>query len=213
MDPKNPGFGCRPDRSFLDCYGRMDDRNFHNGDAYKKESNPMDDLALRDYFGFDEFDLDANRNGRLSEKQQKEMANLDKGTSPILIGLDLFLFAVASIFPIVFKQINLVTGIWMLIWGGLGCYVLYCILFPSSTPISKIIVKKAEGPVHFVAVESGAAGSEIEYNLRIGKEKLEDVDQELTDIMNKGDVFAVYYYDRKDSSGKHILSAEWLSKG
>ncbi|HVM71678.1 MAG TPA: hypothetical protein VMT91_07955 [Anaerolineales bacterium] len=173
----------------------------------------MDEQALRNYYEFDESDLEANRNGRLSDSQRRKLLALDKGTNPILIGLVVIFFAVASIFPLVYRQVNPATVIWVLIWGGLGCYVLYCILFPSSTSIAKITVKKAEGPIRFVAVESGSSGNELEYELRIGKVKLDREDHELTDIMKAGDVFAVYYYDRKDGTGNHILSAQWLSAG
>jgi hypothetical protein len=172
----------------------------------------MDEKALADYFEFDEYDLAANRNGRLSERQRRKLVELDKGSNPILIGLALFFLAVASIFPLVFKQVNPGTVIWVLIWGGLGCYVLYCLLFPSATPISKIIVKKVEGPVHFVPMDGGRY-AEVEYSFRIGKEKMEAVDHRLTDIMQAGDNFTVYFHDPKDGTGNHILSLEYLSKG
>jgi hypothetical protein len=172
----------------------------------------MDDQALRDYFEFDELDLTTNRNGKLSEKQQGKLVKLDKGSNPILIGLALFFFAIASIFPLVFRRVNAGTVIWVLIWGGLGCYTLYCILFPSSTPIAKITVKKVEGPIHFVAMNSSRY-AEVEYSLRIGKEKLEVVDHALRDIMKDGDIYAIYFYNPNDGTGNHVVSLEYLSKG
>jgi hypothetical protein len=39
--------------------------------ATKDSEAKMDDQKLRDIFKFDESDLDANRNGNLSEKQKK----------------------------------------------------------------------------------------------------------------------------------------------
>jgi hypothetical protein len=77
--------------------------NPHHKDTYKNRSHLMDDQALRDYFEFDELDLATNRNGKLSKKQQEKLVELDKGSNPILIGLALFSFAIASIFPLVFR--------------------------------------------------------------------------------------------------------------
>ena len=59
----------------------------------------MDDQALRNYFEFDQADLDANRNGKLSEKQEQKLAELEKGRSPFAIGLIVVLFGIAAILP------------------------------------------------------------------------------------------------------------------
>jgi len=40
----------------------------------------MDDRALRDYFKFDEDDLDANRSGEYSEKQKRKLVQEKKIT-------------------------------------------------------------------------------------------------------------------------------------
>ena len=172
----------------------------------------MDDKALQEYFFFDEADLNDNRSGRLSEKQLKKLKDDDKGASRFVIIAMLVLFGIAAIFPIIYKAITFAVIIWVVIWGGLGLYCLYCILFPAAISPSKIVLKKAEGPVKFVAMDS-SNNSEIEYDLRIGKVKLEVVSNDCTEIMKKGDVYAVYYYDTKDGTGNHVTSLEWLADG
>jgi hypothetical protein len=172
----------------------------------------MDDKDLQEYFFFDDADLNANRKGRLSEKQLKKLKEDDRGANKFVFLAMLALFGIASIFPLIYRQITLPVIFWVAVWGGLGMYCLYCLLFPTTTPLSKIAVKKVEGPIKFVAMD-GSHNSEIEYDLRIGKVKLQVVSNDCTEIMKKGDVYAVYYYDLKDGTGNHVTSLEWLANG
>jgi hypothetical protein len=172
----------------------------------------VDDKALQEYFFFDGADLNANRNGRLSDKQLKKLKEDDKGASKFVVIAMLVLFGIASIFPIIYKQITLEVILWVVVWGGLGSYCLYCLLFPAATPVSKIVLKKAEGPIKFVAMDA-SNNNEIEYNLRIGKVKLQVVSNDCTELMKNGDVYAVYYYDLKDGTGNQVTSLERLADG
>jgi hypothetical protein len=144
----------------------------------------VDDKVLQEYFFYDEADLNANRNGSLSEKQLKKLKDDDKGASKFVVIAMLVLFGIASIFPLIYKQITLPVIFWVAVWGGLGLYCLYCILYPAAIPVSKIVLKKAEGPIKFVAMD-GSNHSEIEYDLRIGKVKLQVVSNDCTEIMKK----------------------------
>ena len=187
----------------------------------------MDDQGLKDYFIFDDADLTANRSGKLSEKQEKKLAKQDKDGKKFLIPLALLFFAIASIFPIVFIPLAITafrqndTGaavgnligpvIWVLVWGGIG-YAFLHNYFDDNHALSKIAIKKVEGPVQFVALKS-KPGDNVQYTLHIGKSKLEVVEDHLRTAMPEGDTYAVYYYKFKDSTGNHVLSAEWLSKG
>ncbi len=71
----------------------------------------MEDQALKDYFHFDEGDLQANRNGQLSDRQRRIVLadqksdrrwNLMGG-----LGCGVGLLAIASIFPLVFIPMGL----------------------------------------------------------------------------------------------------------
>jgi hypothetical protein len=184
----------------------------------------MGNKALEEYFFFDDRDLDANRNGFVSENQLKKLQELDKGARNILIGMGSFFVLIGLIWPLISFFPNLLAVlqnqplktqptllaplIWALVWGALACFVFYKGLFTS---VPKITVFKVTGPVHFAALESGSPGSEIIYSLKIGHEKLDEVESALTEIMTEGDTYAVYFYDLKDGSGKHVLSLEHLS--
>lgn len=170
----------------------------------------MDDQALRNYFEFDQADLDANRNGKLSEKQEQKLAELEKGLKPFAIGLIVVLFGIAAILPLAEKKFDLFSILWALVWAGLGCYAFYVNFINKSNSVSKIKIRKAEGPVRTALFGSSNTG-EKEYELRIGKELFFPVYHELIHIMKKGDIFAIYY--RKDNDGNHAMSAEWLSSG
>jgi len=167
----------------------------------------MDEQAVKEYFLFDNADLKANQDGRLSEKQQEKMADLEKGSNVIIIALIIVFFGIASILPIVTLRFDLITLIWVLVWGGSGCYCLYSAFFNKSTSIAKVVVEKETGPVHFTSATNGSV-NETEFTLHVGKVRLEVVSAEITDIIQKGDVFTVYYYALKDGTGNEVLSME-----
>jgi hypothetical protein len=194
----------------------------------------MDNQALRDYFKFDDVDLNANRSGKLSEKQQKKLA--EKNTSSQKWGLGLGLgggvlfFGIASIFPLVFipmavtawQQHNTGTALgiliaplfWVLIWGGIGCVLIYIGFRSAVRDRSKFLLKSVSGPINIVGVEvQGEHGhTSIAHELHIAKEEF-DVDEELGGLMMQGDVYAVYFIENMDGSDENVLSLEWLSKG
>ena len=195
----------------------------------------MDDQALQDYFKFDAADLDANRNGKLSEKQQQKLvqektSSKKWGTWGGFIG-GLFFLGIASIFPIVFIPMavaswqqhdiggtigNLIGPIiWVLVWGAIGVFLVVSGFRRAfKPPESKVLLKKVAGPINIVAVEeSGSHGSTyIDHELHIGKEEF-DVDEDLAGLMMQGDVYAIYYTEDLDGTDQEILSVEKLPKG
>jgi hypothetical protein len=69
----------------------------------------MYDQVLRDKFKFDEADLNANRNGRVTEKQQKNLSENIKKTRIIGFGVGCCLLVLASFLPFVAILISLVA--------------------------------------------------------------------------------------------------------
>ncbi len=191
----------------------------------------MSDFALREFFGFDESDLFANRSGRLSPKQQAKINEIEKGANQIFVwaGVVFILLALAGTYgifrPVIgsdwkFTGISDVVGPILgltVIWGILGFVAVGSFRLSRSSTDSSI--QKVEGKVNFVKVEKrksskSASGSTTyrtvqEYELRVGRVAFEDVDEELLNIMEEGDTYAFYY--TKDT--KEILSCEFISKG
>lgn len=191
----------------------------------------MSDFALREFFGFDESDLFANRSGRLSPKQQAKINEIEKGANQIFVwaGVVFILLALAGTYgifrPVIgsdwkFTGISDVVGPILgltVIWGILGFLTVGSFRLSRSSTDSSI--QKVEGKVNFVKAEKRksyktASGSTSyrtveEYELRVGRIAFEDVEEELLNIIEEGDTYA-FYYTRKT---KDILSCEFISKG
>ena len=195
----------------------------------------MDDQALGDFLHFNETDLYANRNGRLSEKQQQTLLEQHKSGKRFGflggLGCGVFFFAVASIFPIAVTPHALAAlqkgntgeavgtfigiGVWALIWGGIGCYGFWSAISSLFKKRSAVSLKSVVGPINLVGVEketSTGTGMErttstyIEHELRIGRQKFE-VPGELGGYLMQGDTYAVYYINENQ-----IMSLERLAK-
>jgi hypothetical protein len=188
----------------------------------------MQDQKLKDYFKFDDADLQANRDSQLSEKQKNEIlkrrkdwkkSGINYSLAMIAIGLGIVLID-AVISYMRDPQLHLDTG--ALITAGmlvlLGFLLLYFTLTSESgkTDILEDVVKKAKGPVNIIKAEgtrtSGGkqATSTLEhyfaYELHIGGKEF-DVDESLTNLIMQKDEYAVYYDDRNG----RILPAEFVS--
>ncbi len=71
-----------------------------------------------------------------------------------------------------------------------------------------------EGPAHFVAMHSDNS-QDIGYDLQIGKERLglEALDDSTRQIVQEGDIYAVYLYKFVGNIVEEPLSLEWLGSG
>ena len=186
---------------------------------------------LRKFFDFNESDLNANRMGRLSPAQKKRLEEGEKGADKIFVGFGIFMILLAlgiSIFANwgLFRNGNpdlssidapelllLTVG---LPWVVCGFFAYGSFKLASKKPDNS--VQSVEGKVNFVRVDSTvsertASGNSTtrevqQYELRVGRVKFEDVDEEMLNIIEEGDSYA-FYYTRGD---KEILSAEFVKK-
>jgi hypothetical protein len=194
----------------------------------------MSDRELRQFFNFDDSDLLANRMGRFSAKQEMRLQEIEKNATKTFrnIGIGLILlnllivggmllsasasgfsfssaprkevleFIIAAVIP------TIIIGlfVWLMFW------------LASSKKVDYSF-QSVEGEVNFVKVErrqsyKTAGGSTSQrtvqkYELRVGKVKFEDVDEELLNLIKEGDIYAFYYV--KDT--KQILSCEFVRQG
>ncbi len=191
----------------------------------------MSDTTLRKFFDFSEADLSANRQGKLSAKQQKVLDEGEKGANQIFIGAGVFFILLAlgiswGITSDIFRDgiSNLssddITGLALGI--GLPCGILGFFAYWSfRLAFSKLdsSLQNVEGKVNFVKMEkqqsyTSAGGSTSyrtvqQYELRVGRVNFENVAEELLNIIDEGDVYAFYYIKQP----KKIMSAEKISKG
>ena len=190
----------------------------------------MSDPQLMSLFDFDESELYANRNGRLSERQKTRLAQAEsssKGCNGIL-GAFLMLVALiglaiaVSAGPAAFREdrtaaIMLGLGFgcfWPLVWGSFGLSSIRRVFAKME-----VTVKKAEGSINIVREPHSRYNSstkmrteETIYELHIGGRTFE-VGSSLADVMMQGSVYAVYYADfNLEDKEDEILSADLLSK-
>ena len=185
----------------------------------------MADDALMSYFEFTEADLQANRQGQMSDAQKQSLQKEDRadrkweffgGGCMIVIGLIGLAAALGALF--VFTDLGARIGlglmfgvIWPLIWGVLGVRT----LIPAFGPSRQIRLMKVQGPVSFAKVERTSITTSdggvhhhhhIVEELHVGGKSF-DVTEDLTHIMKEGDSYAVYY-----TEGADIYSVELISK-
>jgi hypothetical protein len=180
----------------------------------RRQEESMSNPQLMDYFKFDQTDLEANRNGRFTEKQRQRLVQEDKSnrTWSRVGGLGLLLIAAIGFFGAVFAVImdddwgfrigfGLGFGcIWPLIWGGLG----YA-LISSSFAKHQFVLARVQGRVNIIRTESHGSDhtTHINYELHIGGQEF-NVQSSLADVLMQGDEYILYYIADSDE----ILSAE-----
>ncbi len=172
----------------------------------------MAEQQLMEYFKFDEADLAANRQGRLSPGQRQRLER-DTGsmrrwsgvTGGVLALIALSLAAWTVQGYLTKHQFALDSVLWMVV-AALAAYFFLGRWRSAGYDCS---VQKAEGPISFRS-ERTSQGGTIYYELRVAGQEF-DVDGEVQDAMAKGDVYAVYYV--KNSSGNlFVMSVDSVSK-
>ncbi len=191
----------------------------------------MNDPQLMKYLNFDESDLQANRSGRITEKQLARLKTKESGSkagalflglicmASALLGLGIGMLAVigdGAVSTNLGLKITLaaVFGcVWPLIWGGMGVFTLRRVFAKME-----VKVNKAEGPINIVKAirrnynpSTKTRTEHTVYELRVGGRTFE-VGAGLPNYMAQGDLYAVYFaeFNLKDKK-KEVLSAELLT--
>ena len=187
----------------------------------------MFDQRLMNLFQFDEGELNANRQGWLSDRQKERLQIKESGAKigsfflggvfmlSSLAGVGLGVYAMAVDYGLVFRiiMVSAFGCFWTLIWGAAGVMTL-------SRAFTKMEVKvgKAEGPINIVKVIRREYNSSTEtytdrsvHELLVGGRSFE-VRSILPEVMKQGDVYAVYFaeFNLKEKR-KEVLSAEWIA--
>lgn len=193
----------------------------------------MPDIEFQKFFGFDENDLFANRMGRFSARQVQFLQEIEKNTTKTfraigigLILLDLliiggmFLSAAQSGFA--FSSASRKEVLEFVIAAAIPTVIIgffVWLMFWIASSKVDYSFQSVEGEVNFVRVEKResyktASGSTSQravqkYELRVGRVKFEDVDEDLLNLIKEGDIYAFYYVKET----KKILSCEFIRKG
>ncbi len=185
----------------------------------------MIDQSLMNYFKFDDTDLQANRDGRFSEKQKNRLSksqqdwkkgNLNWGL--VLVALGVGIPAAILILSWVFSSAGdaqphldlgsiITAGVFFVLFGGLGLLLLLAGLH-TEPDVSGDRVEKIEGPISLNAFAVNNS------ELHVGRKTFEidetgmEPDDRLANLVIQGKAYAFYY----DESDDRILSAELISK-
>ncbi|MBI2330925.1 MAG: hypothetical protein HYU84_01890 [Chloroflexi bacterium] len=184
----------------------------------------MSEPNLHNFFNFNEADLTANRASRLTKTQEARLLETERGVSQIFKWAGVFLLLLAFGITLLLlneaRKLNWqdlagMTPALCVVWFICGGFAYGALKIAGSK--NDHSVQKAEGKVNFVKVEKRVSNTSSsgpryrtvqEYELRVGKIAFEDVDEELLNLIEEGDVYAFYY--TKDT--KDILSCEFISK-
>ena len=178
--------------------------------------------ALRNFYDFNDDDLEANRQGRLSQKQldiinsvskERRMLAYGIGAFALVIGiiiLAVVLFAVLLLWATHDWNKGAVSGISAGVIGSLA-------LFGVAAFFMRLLLKKANarytlrttrGGVHLTKVNVRArTRSYQQHQMQIG-DALFVLDDELVGHIKEGEIYAVYYLDYQDGSEGIIQSLE-----
>jgi len=184
----------------------------------------MDNQKLKEYFHFDDADLQANCNGQFSAKQKDRLFGRHNSAvrqkhiaSAILIPLSILMLVWMAY--LIYKDIASLNGsdigpiILLGLFGGLfllaGSYI-FRISFIGPT----YLLKKAQGSINIVRQSQLTDnGTSVRYELHVAGEIFNlHLDSTASDIMLPGDNYAIYYSQGVENNLREILSVELTSK-
>lgn|GEM_PF-1254280 len=174
---------------------------------------------LKTYFNFTPSDLQANRQGRITESQQAHIkAKVQRFNSRIIVFIAVIAVIAVIAFGVNFAVrlasagdgfSNSITN--MALGPVITILVLIFFIAFRSNKKSDVSIKKIEGVVNFVWVERQVSNmdrtgykTEKSLEMRVGGVSF-NVNQNLMDIINQGDNVRFYY-----TGGGEIVSAEFV---
>jgi len=152
----------------------------------------MENQKLAQYFKFNETDLQVNRGGKISEKQLSHIKS-NFGLGKILFLIAGLVILAASIQPLITfissgKTNNPILWIFPVISLFIGLtvdgWLLRRLLMKDEYHLGKV-----EGHANIV---TSSGNHTTYYELHVGGQEF-DVDEGISDIMNQGDSYIVYY--------------------
>ena len=181
---------------------------------------------LQDFYEFDDADLEANRNGRMTDKQTQMMAIRNRNFRRIgYLGGGFFLFIALLALCLWLMAFALwsLTNTWAgflggtvgagigVVGGAIGATLL--LRYRLSRGNGKFVFKKTEGPVAVEKIHTSSSGTAsrgfTEYHMTIGGVEFV-LDDELVHIIKNGELWAFYYLDFQNGLEGLILSAEQM---
>ena len=168
----------------------------------------MEDQKLEAYFKFDEADLETNRQGRFSEKQQARLIENDRKIQRKWGWRSIPLFLVAGVGPIMAISSGDFFGwgwkiSWGLVWTGLWGGIALIMLLSFLSKPKKLVFAKTTGKVN---IGTDAHTRSTSLRLHIGRHGF-DIEEDILDAMTQGAEYTIYY----EKDWDEIVSAELVN--
>ncbi len=172
--------------------------------------NGAHDNILASGIGFNDADLAANREGRLSEKQAERLLKARRNTVQGMVGIMVLLTVILLPLAVLGQaqtgsaQVSIVIG---LVW--LGLMGLFLAIIRSGQAVQADAwrgqVEIVRGPVQCYTSSQGDSGTQ--YNLRVGDVTFHKVDRDAYIAFKHLDAYIIYYTPQS----KQIVAAEPLA--
>ena len=174
----------------------------------------MEEQKLEEYFKFDAADLQANREGRFSEKQQARLIENDKKIQRRWGWRSIPFLLIAGVGPVLALAAGDFFGwgwkiMWGFVWTGIWGAIGLAMLLSSLSKTKALVLAKAAGKVNFVRNRSYRASHNTHSSslrLHVGRQAF-DMQEDLVEVMLQGDEYIVYY----EEDWEEIVSAERVS--
>jgi len=175
----------------------------------------FEDEKLKEYFKFDAVDLDANRQGQFSEKQQIRLIEADRRIQRRFGWRSIPLFLIAGIGPLAAISAGDFFGLswkiiwgfgWTGVWGGIGLVM----LLSSLSKPKPLALAKVKGNVNIVrerSYRSSTRRHSTSLQLCIGRHSF-DAEEYIADVLMQGNEYILYY----EKDWEEIVSAELVTQ-
>ena len=178
----------------------------------------MTDEELMKYFNFDASDLDINRRGSLSARQNDRLVQADRSSRKLFLIIGIVCATLAFLPTLILWLLGRLTSVgwYSLIWiipSGLFAYF----LIRAGLKFTTYTVKKVEGEIEITKAFSDNDPGEVYYELQVGDKRF-GIGEKFASRMKKenGAIYTVYYYWGSDTVetdliDSHIMSLEKVS--
>jgi hypothetical protein len=178
----------------------------------------MTNEELMKYIDFDASDLNTNRRGSLSRKQNARLEQGDQSSRKLFLRIGLVSATVAFLPTLILWLVGRLTSVG---WYSLLCIIpsglLAYFLIRAGLQSTTYILKKVAGEIEITKGGAYNDPGEIYYELHVG-EKQFGIGEKLARRMKKenGEIYTVYYYWGSDTVetdliDSHIMSLEKVS--
>jgi hypothetical protein len=183
----------------------------------------MNEQVLKNVFDFDDDDLNANRIGRLSEKQLDRLKQRNQFMKVGGKRAGRYFLGIAAILPLCMVPVGFSTLfvskdlphtleawgaslLWLLIFGGIALF-----LRSAANAPSQVLLRTVKGPVKIKAYKekSSEGRAYTQYQFLIGQNEFV-LDDELVGKVKQGEAYAVYFIDYQNGTEGIIQSMEKL---